>query len=504
VGQSPNWAVKVPLVNGHMYSFASIECEVDGLLFAGFASITYDDPVKPGKLYGTGGVLVGRTPGTSKPTLSMTMYRREWDYLRAQLSGTGPSDGATVGTGSYGTKSFTVRVTYHEDALPGAGAGAGGQPIQIGLPITEAVAGPAPPSKFDAGATPESQTVTDVIERVRIVGASQSNVVGEAGSTVVLTCDPWLIRWGSGDGRDGVTNLAEDAGVGVAGKNPSGQGAGKEGPEPQVGGSQVGAGSGEFWYATDDGFEGTDYPTNPWDGFIIAGVQLPGLCKVSAAPIRVIDKQKPNGADASPLIDRGYGQANIEVQVTLWMPNHWVLWQNFCRTFWKHPNKASTFEKPALKTKPPNDPLTGKPKTDSNGQPPVIQDPAVKRERAAIDRAIPNTRDEAQGIYHPSLGPLGIGAAIISSISVPEPGPEPQTFVVKMKLEEYVWAPPESQSKGSAKKIQGAATGVKVTPPLVLAPGQKQSLPYSPVPANSPAITPDMTESSPNASFQPP
>lgn len=494
MGQSPNWAVKYPLVNGHLYSFASIECDLDGLLFAGFTSINYDDPVQPGKLYGTGGVLVGRTPGTNKPTLSMTMLRRDWDFLRSQLA-----KGSTS-LAAYGTKSFSVTVTYHEEALQAPGSGY--SPIQIGVPLAGLAAGSA--SRVDQAGAPESQIVTDVIDRVRVTGVAASNAEGSSASAVVLTCDPWLIRWGGHAGSlgSGATNLDEDAATVGSATALSGQGDGKEGPEPEVNGPTRGASTGEFWYATEDGFEGKDFATNPWDGFRMGGMQVPGLCKVSATPSQIVDRQKPNGSDAAALIVRGYSQAEIDVSVTLWLPSHWHYWQTIVNASWRRPFKASSFDKPALKQAPPVDPLTGKPRKDPiTGQPVVLQDPAVVKERAAIDRAIPNTRNEAMAIYHPALAALGIGAAVLTSISAPVAGAEPQTFTVNIKMTEYISAPPATRGAGIAKRVAGVAVSPTVTPPLI--PALPSSLYYISNPANDPATTPASTESGPNASFTP-
>ena len=475
---APNWAAKYPLINGHMFSHSSVECDVGGLLFAGITSISYDDPVKPGKLYGTGGVLVGRTPGTSKPTLTMTMYRRDWDILRAQLvSGAG-----SAGNGSFGTTSFDVRVTYHEEAQPSGGA--------------QLTPGVSPADSFDQG-PPQAQTIIDVIEKVRVTGVTQASSDGSGATAVVLTCDPWLIRWGghNGDGRDGVTNLAEDAANGEGSTDGSS-------PDPSVNGPAPGASAGQFWYATENGFEGTDYMSNPWDTFMFAGTQIPGLCKTAATPGQTIDRQKPNGADAAALIMRGYNQAEIDIDITIWLPSHWKLWQQFVGKFWRHPGKSSVFTKPALKQAPPIDPLTGKPKKDpKTGQPIVIQDPAVLRERAAIDRARPATREQAADIYHPSLAGMRIGSAIISSISTPAPGPEPQTFVVKMKMVEYVPAPTPSDTTSVAQPVKGSTSeSTTVTPPL-----RKDGDPKIPYYlANSATTTPADTDAAPDATFTPP
>jgi hypothetical protein len=478
MGQGPNWAAPVPYVNGHLYSHASIECDIDGLLFAGITSINYDDPVQPGKLYGTGGVLVGRTPGTSKPTLSLTMLRRDWDVLRAQLSGTGPSDGTTVGTGSYGTKSFDVRVTYYEEATLASGVTS--TPTFLGVHLAQEAAfgsGSAPTGHAELAGPPAANMVMDVIAGVRVTGVAQQSAEGSSPTTVVLACDPWLIRWGSGDGRDGITNLAPDDPNGFANPNPSARAAaGMEGPEPLVGDSQVDAGTGEWWYATDDGFEGRDYPDNPWDGFIIAGMRLPGLCKTTATPSQMVDRQKPNGADAAALIIRGYSQAEIEIEVTIWMRSHWSIWQQFTRKYWRRPNKASVFEKPDLK------------KAAVKGAGP--DNKAIIKERAAIDRSKSATIYEAQAIYHPALADLGICTALITSISAPVPGPQPQTFVCKLKMVEYVWAPDSAEASRS-KPVKGASTGVEMHPKFAGPPGST-----TPV-ANAAGATPADTEGGP-------
>lgn len=412
----PPFAVTTPVINGQAYSFASIELEIDGLVFADVTAIDYADPVKPGKIYGTGGVLIGRTPGMSKPTLSITLTRRCWDQLRSQLAG---------GAGVFSTKSFVVRVTYFEKRLPGDDA------------------------------IPE-QLVSDIIEQVRAIGPAAKNAVGNGATTVVIECDPWRIRWGKNGSSEGDLAVNED-----------GEGDEVDENDPVTGENIAAQGSATWWSKTDDGFEAAGdgiHAPNTWDTFAAAGIQFPGLCKVTASrpPSRAIEEQKPNGSDAAAMIDRGYLQATIDVEVTLWMRGHFAAWEGVIRELWQTPGKASKFEEPT----PQASPKVGPP-TPAQQQAQVARTNApILREIKAISAGRVASAQRAIEIYHPALALLGISKALVETPGVLAAGPEPQTFVTKMKLRQYL--PAIAGAKNSTKKAKGsAAAPIGVTKPLV-------------------------------------
>lgn len=427
-------AVTTPVINGNFYSFASIELEIDGLLFADVTAIDYADPVKPGKIYGTGGVIIGRTPGISKPAISITLTRRCWDTLRSQLAGD---------AGIFSLKSFTVSVKYFE-----------------------------PRQKGD-DAIPD-QLVTDIIEQVRVIGPSAKNAAGSAATLVVLECDPWRILWGKTGSSDGHLSVPED-----------GEGAAVEENDPVTGSNVPAQGSGTWWAKTDDGFEAAGdgiHAPNTWDTFTAAGIQFPGLCKVTASrpPSRAIEEQKPNGSDAAAMIDRGYVQATIDIEVTLWMRAQFSAWEGVIRELWQTPGKASKFEEPSPQATPTLGalPIEQQKKSAARANAPILREiNAIKGGRKAA-----NAR--AMEIYHPALALLGISKALIESPGVLSPGTEPQTFVTKVKLRQYI--PPSVQN--TTRSVKGSVartTQVGVTTPL-----QDKA-------KNSPKTTPGETEGNP-------
>ncbi len=430
----PNFAVTTPVVNGNHWSFASIEFDIDGLIFADVMAIDYADPVKPGLIYGTGGTLIGRTPGISKPTLSITLARRCWDALRTQLSD---------GSETYGTKSFIVRVSYFEPKLPGDN-------------------------------TLDAQLITDIIEGVRVVGPSAKNAQGNAASTVVLDTSVFKIKWGRNEIRDGSTSIPDD-GAGVAVKEN----------DPVTGFNAPAQGSATWWSSTDDGFEAAGdgiHAPNTWDTFTAGGIQFPGKCVVtpSRPPSRAIEEQKPNGSDAAAMIDRGYLQAVVDVEITLWMRAHFSAWEGVIRELWTTPGKAGKFEEPIPQTAPKVGPAT-----PAQQQAQVARTNApILREITAIKAGRAANEQRAVEIYHPALALLGISKALIESPGVLVAGPEPQTFVTKMKLRQHL--PASAGAKHSTKKTKGSAPApVGVTDSLT----NKAK--------NSPKTTPGETQGNP-------
>lgn len=98
--------ISYPLVNGHRYSFASIEVDFEGKKFLGFTEINYKDSLEPGKLRGLGPQVIGRTRGDYDSEGSFKCFRQEFDELTTALG-----DG-------YGEKSITIAVTYSEENQP--------------------------------------------------------------------------------------------------------------------------------------------------------------------------------------------------------------------------------------------------------------------------------------------------------------------------------------------------------------------------------------------------
>lgn len=130
-----------PLVNGHAYSYASIEVTFADLPIPmiSFKSINYEADLEPGEIRGSDPHVLGFTRGNHTVSGDAEIYRAAWEVLKRTLGAGG------VG---YGEVFIDIAVTYWE----------------IGSPV-----------------------VTDVLRNVRITKAQFQNQQGTDGSTVKLT-----------------------------------------------------------------------------------------------------------------------------------------------------------------------------------------------------------------------------------------------------------------------------------------------------------------------------
>jgi len=95
-----------PLINGHRYSYASIELDRNGKKFYGHKEISYSQDLEPGEVRGAHAQLLGRTKGELKAEGSLTTYLEEWQELLDSLG-----DG-------YMEQAFDITVSYAEDGRP--------------------------------------------------------------------------------------------------------------------------------------------------------------------------------------------------------------------------------------------------------------------------------------------------------------------------------------------------------------------------------------------------
>lgn len=98
--------MEYPLINGHRYSYASIELDVSGRKFYGHKEISYNQDLEPGEVRGAHSQLLGRTKGDLKAEASLTTYLEEWQELLEALG-----DG-------YMESSFDIVVSYAEEGRP--------------------------------------------------------------------------------------------------------------------------------------------------------------------------------------------------------------------------------------------------------------------------------------------------------------------------------------------------------------------------------------------------
>lgn len=87
--------ISYPLINGHRYSFASIEARFNGIPFIGFSAINYKPSMKAGMVYGSRPQPIGRTRGKVEFTFDFEMYRLEFEVLKATLGAGGIGFGET-------------------------------------------------------------------------------------------------------------------------------------------------------------------------------------------------------------------------------------------------------------------------------------------------------------------------------------------------------------------------------------------------------------------------
>jgi hypothetical protein len=87
-------------INGNRYSFASIEATINSRRYKGFTEINYSDSLEVGDVRGASPIALGETDGDYQTEGSLTMLRREYDQLVADLG-----DG-------YGMARFPITCVY--------------------------------------------------------------------------------------------------------------------------------------------------------------------------------------------------------------------------------------------------------------------------------------------------------------------------------------------------------------------------------------------------------
>lgn len=100
-----------PIVNGHAYSFASVEIWFGNLPLPqiAFKSINYGAKLDPGEIRGTLPQVLGFTRGTHSADGDCEVYRQAWEILKRTLG---------FGGIGYGEVLFTVVVQFFEIGQP--------------------------------------------------------------------------------------------------------------------------------------------------------------------------------------------------------------------------------------------------------------------------------------------------------------------------------------------------------------------------------------------------
>lgn len=166
-----------PIINGHRFSWASIEVVINGLQIAALRSINYTSELTPGVIYGNDPSKRGRTPGKVNHSCVFEILLREWMVLRDSLGQ------------SYGRRSFNIVVQYAEpkqDTTQNVGFSSPGTLI-------------APPIVFTPSSNQSSfeGVATDTIIGCRITNVEHPNTDDTAATVVHITCDVLDIREGS-------------------------------------------------------------------------------------------------------------------------------------------------------------------------------------------------------------------------------------------------------------------------------------------------------------------
>lgn len=112
-----------PRINGHVYSFASIEVSVGQKIFTGFTEITYTQTLEPGVFRGTRSEKLARTRGEHNVEGSFSLVKDEYQELIEEL-GEGYMEAAiefTVNYSEVNSKLITdvltgSRITSEEDS----------------------------------------------------------------------------------------------------------------------------------------------------------------------------------------------------------------------------------------------------------------------------------------------------------------------------------------------------------------------------------------------------
>ena len=91
---------------------------------------------------------------------------------------------------------------------------------------------------------------------------------------------------------------------------------------------------------TGPGTDGPDFIDNEWDTLHLAGLRIPGLCKVVITEKRRrIQNKKENGSDGATPTFRGIEPAKGTIEVMLWTDGQYQAWQFVRPAIFPLPNK---------------------------------------------------------------------------------------------------------------------------------------------------------------------
>ncbi len=191
-----------------------------------------------------------------------------------------------------------------------------------------------------------------------------------------------------------------------------------------------------FWASSTKGYEGPVYAPNSHDTVRLKGMYLPGVCKVKALPTQDFSREKAPGRDGGTIIMQGYLPGPIDIEMMIWTKEQWDIWQGIIKEIWRKPGKISA----GFSDRGTEFDTAGSKK-------------AAERSQIAAGAAL--AEDRAIAISAPQLQPYDISRVVVTGISLPEPGPVPQSRIINIKCMEFVPPPPKAvttRMKGSTTK----------------------------------------------------
>jgi hypothetical protein len=166
-----------------------------------------------------------------------------------------------------------------------------------------------------------------------------------------------------------------------------------------------------FWDKFTQGYEAFPELFGDWDVCELGGEALPGLASIKGSAMQRIDVQKVNGQDGGALVERGYTPGKFDIDLVMWMPQHWAAWQPLLLKIYRRAGKLDVSES---------------------------ADDIKKKSATKQTAEIEATSKNALAISHPATRMLGVHAVIVESVALPVEGPVPGSKLVTIKCVQYV------------------------------------------------------------------
>lgn len=162
---------------------------------------------------------------------------------------------------------------------------------------------------------------------------------------------------------------------------------------------------------------------NPWESVELAGVRLPGICRVRSAKGRKLLVSSAAGAEAARLTDLGAESSQVTITCQMWTPAHLTAFDSFYRKvseWWEQPDGG------------------------------------------ALD------------VSHPGLNMMGISSLYVTFVTVPEPGSVRGTYEATIQAQDYK---PQAKVETGPKPVTASATAIPTAIPMGEAPSATEAGP---------------------------